>query len=168
MLEVIDSFSRRKAESAELIGSAAVAARNTRHASSEISAWCDRDVIRQKEHEHDSRDYLAESIRYVMRIAQDAQARRACFLELAAAGQAKREQLVNDAQELREFNMLEPSDFQSIRDLDIQLLQVKQWAEDDEHIYEQAIESLEDLYARFLVVYATRTGALVNSSMMIS
>jgi hypothetical protein len=165
---VIDSFSKRRAESAELLRSAAVTARNMRQASSEISAWCDRDVIRQKEHEHDSRDYLTESIRYVMRIGHDAQVRRSRFVELTTAIEAKREQLLNDAQELREVDMLDPSDFASIRDLNIELLQVRQWATDDERIYEQAVESLEGLFARFVVVYPTVTGALPDTPMMLS
>ncbi len=169
MLEVIDSFSRKKSESAELLRSAAVVARNMRQASSQISAWCDRDVIRQKEHEHDSPNYLIESIRYVMRIGEEAQVRRLRFLELAKAVQAKREQLANDAQELRECEMLDRSDFQSIVDLDIHLLEVNQWARDDEHIYEQAAESLDDLFTRFMVFYPTADESSDgNTSMMLS
>jgi hypothetical protein len=157
MQEVIDSFSRRRAESAELLRSAAVVARNMRQASSEISAWCDRDVIRQKENEHDSRVYLIESIRYVMRIGAEAQVRHSRFIELATAVQAKREQLTDDAQELREYDMLEVSDFQSIRELQIHLLELNQWARDDEAIYEQAVATLDDLYARFMVFHSTAT-----------
>ncbi|MDR3613165.1 MAG: hypothetical protein P4L53_06345 [Candidatus Obscuribacterales bacterium] len=166
MLDVIDSFSRRRAESVELLRSAAVSARNLHQASSEISAWCDRDVIRQKGDEHDSRDYLTESIRYVMRIGQEAQVRRSRFVELAAAIQTKIEQLDNDAQELREVDLLDSSHFQTIRDLNIQLLQVKQWADDDERIYEQAVESLEGLFVRFVVVYPITSGALSDTPMM--
>lgn len=168
MLEVIDSFSRKRAESAELIRSAAVAARATRQASSEIIAWCSRDAIRRDENEDDSREYLIESIRYVMRIGNDALTRRKHFEGLATTGQAKREQLVNDAQELREYGMLEASEFQSIRDLDIQLLQIKQWAEDDGHIYDQSVDSLNELYDRYMAVYPTRTGQLNHSSMLAS
>jgi ASC-1-like (ASCH) protein len=168
MLDVIDSFSRRKEESAELLRSAAVVSRNTRLASSEISAWHVRDSIRRQEDDYDSRDYLTKSIRYVMRIGQEAQTRRTRYLELATAGQKKREQLVNDAQELRECDMLDSQHFESIRDLDIQLLQVKHWAKDEESIYEQCVESLGELYDRFVVTYSTRTGALLNGSMMLS
>ena len=148
MLDVLDSFSRKRAESRELIRSATSEARSMRQTLDEIATWCTRDEIRQQAHESDTRDYLLSSIEYIERIREDARVRRASLDALVKAGQAKREQLYNDAEELLGVDLIGGSEFASIRELDIQLLLFGQCADDAQQVYEQAGECVEDLRTR--------------------
>ena len=148
MMDVLDSFSRKQAESAELIRSANAKARIMRHGIDQIAAWSTRDDIRQTRGEVDTAEYLLSSIEFITRIAEDALAGHGNFQSLVKDGRVKREQLYNDAEELLGYEMIGPSEFESIRELDIQLLLMGQCADDGKLVHEQAVDVIDDLRAR--------------------
>ena len=156
MLNAVETLTQGQTESSELVRSASRVAEKTHQATTEIAAWCTRDSVRQNEKEEDSVTYVIESIRFVMRIGNDALARKESFDKLASSAEKARQLVLDGVGELKEFGLLEPDHFYTLRELDYSLLQMATWADTETEIYEQCVESLEELYARYQSVCPTR------------